>query len=125
MSHDVPVTGVSYDKIVAANIRAERARAGLDQVVVVERMQALGFTTWHRQTMGKVERGERRLLGAEEISGLALALGTTVTALMSPSLGIQTVVLPSGDTIPAETIRGLCRGGFAFPVNWGDGDRVA
>lgn len=65
---------------IAANIRAERARAGIGQADVVERMRNLGYTNWHRQTMGKVEQGERRVL-AEEILGLAVCLGTTVPKL--------------------------------------------
>ena len=36
-------------------------------------MRALGFTNWHRQTMGKVERGDRRLL-AVEVMALARVL---------------------------------------------------
>ena len=115
---------MTYGDILAANLRAARAVARLHQETVAERMRKMGYSAWRYQTVGQAEHGKRRVT-VEEIIALALAFGTTVPALMSPSLGIQTVLLPSGDTIPAETIRGLCRGGFAFPVNWGDGDRVA
>ena len=46
-------------------------------------MRALGYTYWTRQTMSKVERGDRRVL-AEEIPGLAYALMTSISALMAP-----------------------------------------
>jgi transcriptional regulator with XRE-family HTH domain len=94
---------LSYDEIVVSNIRAARARLGIDQVVVVERMRALGFTSWHRQTMGKVERGDRRLLGAGEIMGLAAALETTIGGLMSPAADDGGVQFPSGDRISARS----------------------
>ena len=44
-----------------SNIRATRARKKLDQADVSERMRKLGYTSWHRQTLGKVDRGERKL----------------------------------------------------------------
>ena len=66
----------------AANIRAARARKRLQQSDVVAGMRALGFSEWHRQTVSRVERGERRVL-AEEICALATVLETSVAALMS------------------------------------------
>jgi hypothetical protein len=48
-----------YGDILAGNMRAERSRKRLGQASVVARMRALGYDRWHRQTMGKVERGER------------------------------------------------------------------
>jgi len=84
-------------EMLAANLRAARARVGLDQAVVVERMRALGFASWHRQTMGKVERGERRLM-AEEVIALTHVLETTLYGLMSPS-GNDDVRFRSGDRV--------------------------
>jgi transcriptional regulator with XRE-family HTH domain len=75
------MTPAEYDDLLAANLRAERARIHLDQASVVEQMRGLGFTTWHRQTLGNVERGGRRLL-ASEIFGLAMVLNTSVRSLM-------------------------------------------
>ena len=69
----------------AANIRAERARKGLDQASVVNGMRDLGFSEWRRQTVSRVERGERRVL-AEEICALTIVLGTSVAALMPAAL---------------------------------------
>ena len=62
-------------------------------------MRALGYDTWHRQTMGKIERAERRIT-AEEVLGLAYALETSIAALMAPEDGDQVVDFPSGATIP-------------------------
>ena len=95
---------LSYDETVAANIRAVRALRRLDQAVIVKRMRALGFTSWHRQTLGKVERGERRLLGPEEILGLAKALETTVGVLMKPADEDGWVRFPSGAVITARSV---------------------
>ena len=81
--------------VLVPNTRAARARLDLDQGDVHERMRALGFTNWHRPTMGKVERGERRLL-AEEIMALAIALETTVSELMLPHDDDAQIVFPSG-----------------------------
>jgi hypothetical protein len=64
------------------NLRAYRARRRLDQADVVAGMRALGFTNWHRQTMSKVERGERSIR-AEEIIGLAKVLHTFPAHLLA------------------------------------------
>lgn len=103
MGHDGPVAADSYDGVLAANLRAARARAGLDQAVVVERMRALGYTTWHRQTMGKIERGDRRLLAAE-VMALAWALGVTIFELMKPAESAGLVEFPSGSRIGAHSV---------------------
>jgi transcriptional regulator with XRE-family HTH domain len=75
----------SYGDAILENIRATRARKKLDQDDVSERMRKLGYTSWHRQTLGKVERGERRLT-ASEVLGLALALGTNISVLLAGPL---------------------------------------
>lgn len=68
----------------AANIRAARARKRLQQSDVVTGMRDLGFTEWHRQTVSRVEHGDRRIL-AEEVCALATVLETSVASLMSIS----------------------------------------
>ena len=122
MGHDVPVgTATSFDEIVAANIRAARARAGLGQALIVERMRALGFTTWHRQTLGKIERGERRLLAAE-VMALAWVLETTISALLAPTDADRLVEFPSGGVIAVASVRRSIEGHNDEAVRW-DGDR--
>jgi len=122
MGHDVPMAAFSYDEIVAANIRAARARAGLDQAVIVERMRALGFRTWHRQTQGKVERGERRLLGAGELMALAWCLGTTVFELLKPADTDGLARFPSGDVIAAHSVAMSVGSYNDQAVTWEDGE---
>ncbi len=70
-----------YRETAATNIRVARAYHLLKQDDVVTRMHALGFTYWHRQTVGQVERGKRRLY-VEELYGLAQALETSVAGLL-------------------------------------------
>jgi transcriptional regulator with XRE-family HTH domain len=65
----------------AANLRAARARADVGQEELAAAMRALGFDTWLRQTVSASEHEGRRIL-AEEIFGLASALGITPAKLM-------------------------------------------
>lgn len=67
-------------RAVAANIRAERARARLSQQDVADAMQARGFAYWRQQTTGATERGERRVT-ADELIALAGVLGVAPEAL--------------------------------------------
>jgi 8-oxo-dGTP diphosphatase len=111
----------TYDAVLAANIRASRVRKNLDQAVVVDRMRALGFTTWHRQTMGKVERGERRVTGLE-LFGLALAMEVSIPLLTTASDPDGFVELPNGQVIHSISVERLAgRGVNDHAVQWGDG----
>jgi hypothetical protein len=74
----------AYGDLIPGNVAAVRARRGLDLRNVEARMRALGFEKWHRGIMGKIERGERRLL-AEELLGLAYALETSIEVLITPA----------------------------------------
>ena len=71
-----------YREIIAANLRAYRARRNFGQDHVVQEMRALGFRHWRRQTLSRVEKCERRVL-AEEIIGLAKVLETFPAHLLS------------------------------------------
>lgn len=81
----------------AANIRSARARKHLGQADVSERMHALGFSTWTRQTVGCTEKPNRRVT-AEEIFALALVLETTVRSLMELSPN-GSVFFPCGQEV--------------------------
>jgi hypothetical protein len=70
-------------------------------------MRSLGFE-WHQQTVGAVERGERRVT-AEEILGLSVALETTIDVLMMPQWDGQCVTLPAGQWIGLPAARPLPR----------------
>ena len=56
-------------------IRAERARAGLSQAQLAERLG------WARTTMAAVESGERRV-NADELPEICRALGVTLAVLV-------------------------------------------
>ena len=115
------MAGETYDEVLAANIRAERARRNLDQAIVVERMRALGFTAWHRQTLGKVERGERQVM-ALEIFGLAMAMEITIPSLMTAAGHDDMVELPNGQCVGGLSVERLAgRGVNDHAVQWPDG----
>jgi transcriptional regulator with XRE-family HTH domain len=106
----------SYGDTLLENIRATRARKKLDQADVSERMRDLGYTSWHRQTLGKVERGERRL-AASELLGLALALETNIPVLLSgpPDDGIE---LGDDGPIDGKDVTSLAFGRNSGAVRW-------
>lgn len=110
----------SYADVVARNVRATMTRQGLKPANVVTRMRALGYETWHRQTMGKVMRSERRVL-SEEMLALALALETSIAALMAPAYDDKIVDLPSGETVSVTSVRLSARGFNDGAVRW-EGD---
>jgi transcriptional regulator with XRE-family HTH domain len=115
------MASTAYGDVVAANIRAARSRRGVAQAVVVERMRALGFTSWHRQTLGNVERGERRVT-MEEIFCLALALETTIPALATAADQDEFVDLPNGQHLGSVSVERLAgRGVNDHAVQWPDG----
>lgn len=101
--HNAAVDSATYGAVLAANVRAARARASLGQETVAARMRALGYAEWRYQTVGVVEKGKRRL-GAEEVLALAEALGTTVFALMRPAEDDGLIRFPSGAAISARSV---------------------
>ena len=109
----------TYGAVLAANVRATRVRKDLDQGTVVERMRALGFTNWYRQTISRIERGDRRL-AAEEILGLAYALGTNIPTLMGAP-DDETIELSTGQVRGAD-VASLASGRNNGAVRW-DGDK--
>lgn len=103
--------------VLTRNVRAARARRGLEQELVASRMRALGFSVWVRQTVARVEGGKRRLT-ADELFGLALALETRLTALLEPVRDDGPITLPSGQTMLFLTVHQLVWGGSEFTVSW-------
>jgi transcriptional regulator with XRE-family HTH domain len=99
--NDVTMQPVPYGEILAANVRAQRARTGLTQQALAKRMRQLG-ARWHFQTVGAVERGERPL-SAYEVPALAFALWTTLDVLMLPPPDVQLVTF--GDQpVPSQRL---------------------
>lgn len=115
----------TYGQILAQNIRAARSRIGIGQDTVAERMRALGYDAWIRQTVSSTERGRRRPV-AEEMPGLAIALETSVWRLMAPWEDDKPVDLqPHGlREVPPAYLRGLVRGPVYGRIVW-DGDKPA
>ena len=110
----------SYGDVIARNARAVRARRQLDLRNVEARMRALGYEKWHRGILGKIERGERRLL-AEELLGLAYALDTSVEALMVPAVDERGYIKLGDGPVhmrhAAARVQGVSDGAI-----WWDGD---
>lgn len=78
------MVAIGYDEVLARNIRAARSRAGLNQELVAARMRALGFGEWCQSTVGRAERGKRRVMAGEAV-WLAWALQTNLAALLKPT----------------------------------------
>jgi transcriptional regulator with XRE-family HTH domain len=99
--------GTSYGTVIGRNISAARGRLQITQRASAERMRALGFG-WKQQTVTAAEKG-RRGVTAEEILGLAVALETSVSRLMSPGDGDGIIRLPGGQRIAPFTIARMVR----------------
>lgn len=81
--------------VVLANVRVYMRWRGLTQKEVAKRMTDIGMgfdkeeggkTEWHRRTVGQMLSGKRRI-DVNELFALAVALETTVPALLSPHIG--------------------------------------
>ena len=106
----------SYSDAIVENIRATRARKkprpGRREPSACA---SSGYESWHRQTLGKVERGERRL-AASELLGLALALETNIPVLLAgpPDDGVE---LGEGQ-IDGRDVTSLASGRNNGAVRW-------
>lgn len=78
-------------EVVAKNIRGYRALAGLTQDDLARRLVQLDHG-WVRATVSEVERNGR-IVGVDELAGLAAVLEVTVAALLDPA-GPERVVQP-------------------------------
>jgi transcriptional regulator with XRE-family HTH domain len=110
----------SYETVVAHNVKALRGRADLNQDLVAERMRALGYEAWIRQTVANVEKGRRRLT-AGEIHALAWALSTTTAALLNPIPDDKIVEFPAGGAISVYSVQQLTAGLNLGAVAWRGG----
>jgi transcriptional regulator with XRE-family HTH domain len=110
---------LTFTEWFARNFRAARAAAGHHQGDVSERMNGLGFKEWRRQTVARVERGERRV-SAEEAFWLAYVLDTSVARLMSPTEDDHWVAAPNGKTIHAQHARQRMRSTGDAAIQWHD-----
>lgn len=108
----------SYADALARNVRAARARRGLRNADVIERMRSLGYTNWYQQTFSKIQRGERRLM-ADEIFGLAWALEINMSALLG---GDADAIALGGIQIAGYDVTALAYGRNTGAVRW-DGNK--
>jgi transcriptional regulator with XRE-family HTH domain len=118
------VTQPAYSEILAANVRAARARLHISQASVARRMTALGYR-WTRQTVSEVEANDRRLL-AEEAFALGFCLQTPVPFLLlsAPEFD-RRAMLPAGYVVELpHTIQMQPGAGSSVSSFW-DGDTPA
>jgi transcriptional regulator with XRE-family HTH domain len=73
--------GTTYGDLFAANLRAARARAGIAQTTVADRMNRLGFEGWDGSKVSRAERGKTPVEVAD-LLGLAICLGCTLRDLV-------------------------------------------
>ena len=100
---------MAYGEVLARNVRGQRTRKGIGQKSLAARMRALGYTAWFTQTVGKAERGERRIT-SEEVLGLAYALEVTVRQLLAPQPDDKRIQLPSGDSVDVLSVQRMLAG---------------
>jgi transcriptional regulator with XRE-family HTH domain len=98
---DVPTQPVPYGQVIAANVRAARARAEITQTTLARRMRRLG-ARWHFQTVGAVERGERPV-SLYEAAALALALDTSFDVIALPPAG-QALMAFDDNVVPSQRL---------------------
>lgn len=70
-------------EVLATNVRAYRALRGLTQEGLAERMVSMGHE-WSAGILGFVERHDR-VVGVDELVGLAIALEVTIGDLLDPT----------------------------------------
>lgn len=109
--------GTTYGDLFAANMRAARARANLDQQLVCDRMRALGFGTWNRTKVSEAERGIRPVVMAELLA-LAVSLECTITELVGAGLSDPDIEFPTGDAVGAVSVRNSALGMNDHAVRW-------
>ena len=118
--HSLGVAATSYAKVIVRNLRAVRTRRDLEQRDLVERMRQLGFLNWHRQTLSRIEQGQRKLL-AEELLGLAYALETSIELLLAPAADeAGHISLGDGSVAAADAaarVRGVTDGAIRWEGN--------
>ena len=79
-----PIHGSQYlSQIVGHRIAEARGVQRLSLEAIAERMDALGHSSWRRQTVSQVEAATRNVT-VDELIALAAALGTSLAFLLSP-----------------------------------------
>lgn len=74
---------------VVKNVQTFMKKRTLNQEQLALRMRSMGFS-WHRRTVNRIIRSERRI-DVDELYGMALALETSVGALLWPDIDTKIV----------------------------------
>lgn len=106
----------SYATILARNIRAARARCGITQTELAQRMSVFGYT-WRYQTIGVLESG-RQTLYAKDLLALAVCLETTLAGLVAASPEDVEVDIGGGWDIPATSVMNSAYGRPDIRQRW-------
>jgi len=101
--------------------------ARLRQREVADRMNRLGFADWHTQTVGNIERGQRRVL-VSELPGLALSFGSPIGRLIAGLDGLRGTPGPKKERAATEaqpevvkiTVKAEYDDGSSHEVEWDD-----
>ncbi|MBO0838554.1 MAG: helix-turn-helix transcriptional regulator [Actinobacteria bacterium] len=111
---------LAYEEVIGRNVAAWRAIRKLSQKDLAARVSALGIG-WYQQTVGSIERSERQVTTTEAVI-LALALETTVPALLTPAepfcCAAGNVMLPSGGLLTVGDIHALVFNIRTHAVTW-------
>lgn len=114
--------GITYGKLVAANVRAMRARLGVDQGTISRRMQALGYTSWSASKVSACERAARQI-DVDELLALAAALECSVADLTGSATAPDVLVaFPAGQEVSGVTVRNSVYGWRDQSVTWDQDD---
>ena len=84
-------------------------------------MNALGFENWHRQTLSKLERGDRRLQ-ADELLALAYALDTSIEILLKPAADARGYIQLGAGPVHMQHAAARVRGVSDGAIRW-DGNK--
>jgi hypothetical protein len=115
------MAATGYGDVIARNAAAVRARRQLDLRNVEARMRELGYEKWHRGILGKIERGQRRLL-ADELLGLAYALETSIEILLTPAADARGYIELGEGAVHVRHAAARVRGVDDGAIRW-DGDK--
>lgn len=94
---------MKIEAIVGERVRNMRERRGLSQPELGRRLEPLLGMAWPKQTVSSAEKGKRSFT-ASDLVALAHVLQVPVGYLLKAPMGVNSVELGSGASIPAESL---------------------
>ncbi|NKV31149.1 helix-turn-helix domain-containing protein [Rhodococcus hoagii] len=94
---------MKIEAIVGERVRDMRERRGLSQPELGRRLKPLLGVAWPKQTVSSAEKGKRSFT-ASDLVALAHVLQVPVGYLLKAPMGVDSVELGSGASIPAESL---------------------